>query len=260
MLEAMPEAVAALVQWNLATGRTHQIRVHAQHIGHPLFGDPDYGGASGASLFAMSGNNVPRWARSKPGIDGAFACMPMRTDACWLGSTVMAAPAACQRLPCSISKDMPSSWQHTVAWDSLDETGLLLSSGMYHAVRDGSAWQTFRVQRMDSVQAGRVDSHSVRGVLCRRLKVKQLMEDLGRPALHAKSLGFTHPITGQRLHFESDLPPDFEVMQCCTSGTCVSAGTFDNLHKKDISVMLGFRAPLPGSACRSSWSPRPTSR
>lgn len=50
----------ALVQWNLATGRTHQIRVHAQHIGHPLFGDPDYGGASGASVFALSGNNMPR--------------------------------------------------------------------------------------------------------------------------------------------------------------------------------------------------------
>jgi 23S rRNA pseudouridine1911/1915/1917 synthase len=28
----------------LFTGRTHQIRVHAQHIGHPVFGDSDYGG------------------------------------------------------------------------------------------------------------------------------------------------------------------------------------------------------------------------
>lgn len=39
----------------------------------------------------------------------------------------------------------------------------------------------------------------------------ELVEALGRPALHAKSLGFTHPITGQRLQFTSDLPPDFQV-------------------------------------------------
>ncbi len=31
---------------------------------------------------------------------------------------------------------------------------------------------------------------------------------LGRPALHAKTLGFVHPATGQRLQFDSDLPPD----------------------------------------------------
>jgi 23S rRNA pseudouridine1911/1915/1917 synthase len=28
----------------LETGRTHQIRVHMSHIGHPVFGDPTYGG------------------------------------------------------------------------------------------------------------------------------------------------------------------------------------------------------------------------
>ncbi|MBS1601277.1 MAG: RluA family pseudouridine synthase [Bacteroidetes bacterium] len=33
-----------LVQCVLETGRTHQIRVHMQHIGHPLFNDDTYGG------------------------------------------------------------------------------------------------------------------------------------------------------------------------------------------------------------------------
>ena len=33
----------ALIELRLETGRTHQIRVHMSHIGHPLLGDPLYG-------------------------------------------------------------------------------------------------------------------------------------------------------------------------------------------------------------------------
>lgn len=36
-------AEASLVEVVLATGRTHQIRVHAAHIGHPIAGDEKYG-------------------------------------------------------------------------------------------------------------------------------------------------------------------------------------------------------------------------
>jgi 23S rRNA pseudouridine1911/1915/1917 synthase len=39
--------VAALVECRLLTGRTHQIRVHLTHRGHPLVGDPVYGGRAG---------------------------------------------------------------------------------------------------------------------------------------------------------------------------------------------------------------------
>lgn len=35
----------SLLELDLATGRTHQIRVHLKHIGHPLAGDPVYGEA-----------------------------------------------------------------------------------------------------------------------------------------------------------------------------------------------------------------------
>ncbi|HEX7183342.1 MAG TPA: RluA family pseudouridine synthase [Thermoanaerobaculia bacterium] len=35
----------SLVELDLATGRTHQIRVHMKHLGHPLVGDPVYGEA-----------------------------------------------------------------------------------------------------------------------------------------------------------------------------------------------------------------------
>ncbi len=34
----------SLVECRLETGRTHQIRVHLKHIGHPLFNDMEYGG------------------------------------------------------------------------------------------------------------------------------------------------------------------------------------------------------------------------
>jgi len=35
--------LASLIECRLETGRTHQIRVHMAHIGHPLIGDDDYG-------------------------------------------------------------------------------------------------------------------------------------------------------------------------------------------------------------------------
>ena len=34
----------ALVRFRLETGRTHQIRVHARHLGHPILGDATYDG------------------------------------------------------------------------------------------------------------------------------------------------------------------------------------------------------------------------
>jgi 23S rRNA pseudouridine1911/1915/1917 synthase len=45
VLEALPpgEPRAALVSCRLETGRTHQVRVHLAHLGHPLLGDEVYG-------------------------------------------------------------------------------------------------------------------------------------------------------------------------------------------------------------------------
>ncbi len=38
----------SLLECRLHTGRTHQVRVHCRHLGHPLVGDPLYGGPKGA--------------------------------------------------------------------------------------------------------------------------------------------------------------------------------------------------------------------
>ena len=46
---------ASLVEARLATGRTHQIRVHLAHVGYPLLGDPTYGTERGRQLASLLG-------------------------------------------------------------------------------------------------------------------------------------------------------------------------------------------------------------
>lgn len=43
----------SLVQFQIHTGRTHQIRVHAKHIGHPIACDPTYGDGKPVLLSAI---------------------------------------------------------------------------------------------------------------------------------------------------------------------------------------------------------------
>lgn len=38
------------MEYELKTGRTHQIRVHSKHIGHPVVGDMTYGGSNKFNL------------------------------------------------------------------------------------------------------------------------------------------------------------------------------------------------------------------
>ena len=41
---------------------------------------------------------------------------------------------------------------------------------------------------------------------------RPIVEGLRRQALHATSLGFDHPVTGEPLLFESPLPPDLAAL------------------------------------------------
>lgn len=90
-----------LVECRLETGRTHQIRVHMEYIGHPLFNDERYGGDR-----ILKGTTFSKYRQF---VENNFAIMP-------------------------------------------------------------------------------------------------------RHGLHARSLGFTHPSTGERLHFESELPGDMRTV------------------------------------------------
>ncbi len=46
----------------------------------------------------------------------------------------------------------------------------------------------------------------------RKTMFLQLFALLGRQCLHAKTLGFTHPATGEAMRFDSDLPDDFKTV------------------------------------------------
>jgi 23S rRNA pseudouridine1911/1915/1917 synthase len=58
----------ALMKCNLETGRTHQIRAHLKHIGHPLLGDSMYGGDK-----QLQG---PQTASFKAFLQNVFKLMP----------------------------------------------------------------------------------------------------------------------------------------------------------------------------------------
>ncbi|WP_342640878.1 RluA family pseudouridine synthase [Rhodoligotrophos ferricapiens] len=58
VLASTPEGLVSCVRCRLETGRTHQIRVHMAHIGHPILGDDTYGRG-----FATRAAKLPQTAR-----------------------------------------------------------------------------------------------------------------------------------------------------------------------------------------------------
>ena len=58
----------AHLQIKLKTGRTHQIRVHLNHIHHPIFGDPEYNGRK-SQIYRLPSHLQKRGAQLLKGID-----------------------------------------------------------------------------------------------------------------------------------------------------------------------------------------------
>ena len=48
-----------LVKFHILTGRTHQIRVHAKYIGHPVTGDEQYGRGQ---VYGTTGQLLHSWS------------------------------------------------------------------------------------------------------------------------------------------------------------------------------------------------------
>ena len=58
--------VADLLRLELHTGRTHQIRVHLEHIGHPVVGDPTYAGGGSRRVSGAGRREAEALERATP--------------------------------------------------------------------------------------------------------------------------------------------------------------------------------------------------
>lgn len=58
--------VTELLRLTLETGRTHQLRVHLAHIGHPVVGDPQYGGGGPRRVSGAGRREADRIDRETP--------------------------------------------------------------------------------------------------------------------------------------------------------------------------------------------------
>ncbi|HEX5388074.1 MAG TPA: RluA family pseudouridine synthase [Gemmatimonadales bacterium] len=58
--------VADLLRLELHTGRTHQIRVHLEHVGHPIVGDPVYGGGGSRRMSGAQRGEAEALERAAP--------------------------------------------------------------------------------------------------------------------------------------------------------------------------------------------------
>lgn len=58
VLEIFGDGAVSLIECNLETGRTHQIRVHMEHRGHPIVGDQTYGRSKNFNLNAFTDNQA----------------------------------------------------------------------------------------------------------------------------------------------------------------------------------------------------------
>jgi 23S rRNA pseudouridine1911/1915/1917 synthase len=95
----------ALLELDLATGRTHQIRVHLKSIGHPLVGDPVYGEARWHSLPRPA--QAPLRAFPRPALHAWRLALPGGSgDPGDPGD-----PEDCQRFEAPVPEDLRDLWQ-----------------------------------------------------------------------------------------------------------------------------------------------------
>jgi 23S rRNA pseudouridine1911/1915/1917 synthase len=79
-------AASDLVRVQLKTGRTHQIRVHLAHVGHPVVGDPTYGGGGSRRVSGPARRAAEALERATPrqALHAARLAFAHPDTRCWL--------------------------------------------------------------------------------------------------------------------------------------------------------------------------------
>lgn len=93
-------------------------------------------------------------------------------------------------------------------YDFLSLIKLKLKTGRTHQIRVHMADMAHPVFG-DETYGGR-EPHSVNLTSNLKSRIKNLLEKIDRQALHARVLGFTHPVTNEKMRFESELPDDMK--------------------------------------------------
>lgn len=110
-------------------------------------------------------------------------------------------------LPEGTGKRAVTHFETLELFDYLSYVGVRLETGRTHQIRVHFAHHQFPV--FGDVAYGGDSVRYGPNTGSRKTMFHKLITDLGRQCLHAATLGFIHPATGEWIEFESTLPDDF---------------------------------------------------
>ncbi|HAX49757.1 MAG TPA: RluA family pseudouridine synthase, partial [Bacteroidetes bacterium] len=105
-------------------------------------------------------------------------------------------------------KNAITDYEVVKEYDFTSLVSLRLHTGRTHQIRVHLSSMGHPV--FGDIDYGGTEPHGIQLSSNLKHRINNLLELMPRQALHAKVLGFTHPITGKPLRFESELPDDMK--------------------------------------------------
>eukprot|EP00850_Spirogloea_muscicola_P003786 SM000015S01286 [mRNA] locus=s15:1085602:1088018:- [translate_table: standard] len=173
----------SLLEAQLLTGRTHQIRVHLQHVGLPIVCDEIYGVCP---LF---------W-------DGTYG-------------PVLGDPATAS----SMRPDLETTTSGDIPNDMTGERQQSSLINVLPASSEPASYTNLSSNRRPQTTVGRTTKTRYLSVEASELEIRRCRDGKGplqRQALHAAELTLKHPTSHARITFRSSLPNDIQLaLACC---------------------------------------------